>query len=175
VQRENGGLASGVVDARWRVREGSVQNVVITGNTTGDAALASCVVRTVGAWDYGALTCDDARFSWRMLPSDDAAPSTGGAANPEDATPDACVASAQRHAAQVGACVRALFTRDPDASGALRVAWSVDEGEVSPVTVLENQTGDDAFAECVVARVVAWDFGGASCDVPSYTWNVHAP
>lgn len=68
----------------------------------------------------------------------------------------------RRYQGQLKYCYESSLKTNPSLSGRVVVGWEVAGGAATDVYIAENTTGDDAFAECIKAKIRRWSFEGVA-------------
>lgn len=66
----------------------------------------------------------------------------------------------RRFQGQLVYCHEAALKKNPTTEGRIVVSWLVDAGKATDLVVVDNSTGDDEFAQCVVSKIRMWRFTG---------------
>lgn len=68
----------------------------------------------------------------------------------------------RRYQGQLKYCYESSLKTNPSLAGRVVVGWEVAGGAATEVFIAENTTGDDAFAECIKAKIRRWSFEGVA-------------
>lgn len=79
---------------------------------------------------------------------------------------------------QLEDCYNSYLQSQPTVvEGSIKIGWDVSpDGEVSAVRVIDNELASAEFADCVAARIRAWDFtpaGNGEVMVIAHKFNFH--
>lgn len=64
----------------------------------------------------------------------------------------------RRYSSQTQYCHHAARERWSEVAGRIEIAWTVVEGQVQDVEIIDDTTGDSAMASCVARKVKYWRF-----------------
>ncbi len=64
----------------------------------------------------------------------------------------------RRNAGQVSYCHNVAKSRYSDVHGRVEIGWTIENGKVQGATVMNNTTGDDRMATCVLSKVMRMEF-----------------
>ena len=66
----------------------------------------------------------------------------------------------QAHKAQLARCHSSVLQNNPSIRGRLKVKWTIDNGVVTNISVVDNGSGSSELARCVMGRLKNWKFPG---------------
>jgi hypothetical protein len=87
-------------------------------------------------------------------------PSASGDDAPFEPSEDAAAVKkvVKQQSGQVKYCYESQLKHDPTLGGRIEISFTVEAGRVTDVRPSMNTTGNDAVAECIAAKVMAWRF-----------------
>jgi hypothetical protein len=84
----------------------------------------------------------------------------------------------KEHAAQIRFCYEEQLTVNPKLAGKVVIRWTIDaDGNASNASVDNTTLGDDKVQQCMMARIVSWQFPkpkGGGVAVITYPWILRA-
>ena len=95
------------------------------------------------------------------------------ALTPEESA-EAVKSVVKRQSGQVAYCYESRLKENPALAGRMEISFVVSAGQVVESRAALNTTGDDALADCVVARVSAWRFSEGVSGEFTYPFTLSA-